>query len=889
MATGGMRVILFDDLPEHRTQLKRDLESEDLEIIAPESCQEAILMLKKGTQRFDCILIDHHFSSPHETDLCDWPDDIGPIPDGSTLCQEMLKIDPTIPIIVYTTVLTDAVDPAVAVSKGAYRVVREYQLEGLVKQLHDRVEELSEISDRLKEIQDSHRSMSYVLAGVGIGFQLVDTHGRIWFRDEVFNRIVGDSGLPYEICYCKSHGYPIEHGMCKNCLAEKVAKTEQAQFQVFFSPTYPEGPGTTPVFKYLSVQVSPVRARGTSEARNAISQPPIAVLEGVSELFYSPVIASMNLRDHLRILVRGLSDMGFERVRVYRATRIRDEGQWRPGIQGLVFCGPVAPGVEPEKLVIPLLKEPTPTDPSGASLAEIINESDFVKLTAEQNSILLLEEDFTAFCVALFNAAGDFIGWVALDKRASAEEDPSDVRAVTENDLLPNPRSEFVPPQPMTIMQEIAKVIASKPYLAGLPVSHIEAEHAFTKIQRSVVSRLDIGPEKLIRRVLEAVREEFPSVVMAHVRRLENEWAVSVESIGKYGVVAERRVNTLKSRRLTSKVARTGVPEFVNAIKELDQLPGRDEFTDEQRNLIWSCPSHGVFPLLSEGRVIGTASFQVNAEVFFTAHRQHLFRLIADLLADALRDYLSHLRDVQAIASDLGRRAAYLVVHNVNHPVSTIRNRVQLAKFILDKKPLVEADLRRHLKIIDDQCLRIASIRTDFMSLFGLVATLPEVTDAHGVIRRTVAEALGGQPAPSVSYDLDPTLQRIRTQPRVIETVLSVFIRNSLDAWQEKGSFGKLTVIFRGPSQELPLEARFVGSCAAVDVIDDGSGVSGPAEDRLFEPFQSTKPDGLGIGLAYARDMARGLGGDVYFGKGDRRGTRFTLLVPASVEPETQT
>ena len=84
----------------------------------------------------------------------------------------------------------------------------------------------------------------------------------------------------------------------------------------------------------------------------------------------------------------------------------------------------------------------------------------------------------------------------------------------------------------------------------------------------------------------------------------------------------------------------------------------------------------------------------------------------------------------------------------------------------------------------------------------------------------------------------------------------------------------------RGPRVTVTVRRTEFG--VAVDVADNGPGVTAQVQQHLFEPFFTTKPPGkgTGLGLAMSREMVRAMGGDLRLSPA-REGACFTLEVPA--------
>jgi signal transduction histidine kinase len=76
------------------------------------------------------------------------------------------------------------------------------------------------------------------------------------------------------------------------------------------------------------------------------------------------------------------------------------------------------------------------------------------------------------------------------------------------------------------------------------------------------------------------------------------------------------------------------------------------------------------------------------------------------------------------------------------------------------------------------------------------------------------------------------------------------------------------------------------GGASLVRVTDNGPGVPERARERLFQPFAgSGRPDGAGLGLAIARELAQGHGGDLTLASTGPEGSTFELRLPGAPPP----
>jgi C4-dicarboxylate-specific signal transduction histidine kinase len=121
-----------------------------------------------------------------------------------------------------------------------------------------------------------------------------------------------------------------------------------------------------------------------------------------------------------------------------------------------------------------------------------------------------------------------------------------------------------------------------------------------------------------------------------------------------------------------------------------------------------------------------------------------------------------------------------------------------------------------------------------------------------------------------LDLNLDPDLPPLRADRVLLEQVLLNLVLNSLQATQHLGTARRVVQI----------EARREGEMLRVRVADRGPGIGPEAAAHLFEPFFTSKADGLGLGLNICRTIIESHGGHLAFENRDEGGAVFFFTLP---------
>jgi signal transduction histidine kinase len=181
-----------------------------------------------------------------------------------------------------------------------------------------------------------------------------------------------------------------------------------------------------------------------------------------------------------------------------------------------------------------------------------------------------------------------------------------------------------------------------------------------------------------------------------------------------------------------------------------------------------------------------------------------------------------------------------------------------------------ESDVAREVAgFISSEVDRINSLITRFLDFARPLKLQRKPVELSEVIDRAVAQL--GQHAPpypvSVYKNYWPDIRPVEADGELIERVVYNLL---LNAAQASPAGGVVTVKTR------PLDGNL-----EISVIDRGSGIEPAQMENIFNPFFTTKPDGVGLGLAIVQKIVDEHGGRIAVESEAGRGSVFRVFLPA--------
>ncbi|WP_027085898.1 ATP-binding protein [Cohnella panacarvi] len=243
---------------------------------------------------------------------------------------------------------------------------------------------------------------------------------------------------------------------------------------------------------------------------------------------------------------------------------------------------------------------------------------------------------------------------------------------------------------------------------------------------------------------------------------------------------------------------------------------------------------------------------------------------IAELPSDRLEGILhvgQDITELERLKDEVGRmerlslvgQMAASITHEIRNPMAVIRGFVQL----LSKRG--NADQESYFRIILDELDRANAIINDFLSLAQNRIVEKEPGNLHDLLNDVIpliwADAnMRGQ---LFEAKLCDNMEPLELNGKEIKQLILNLARNGMEAMNDKGV--------------LRIETINLQDVVQLRVIDSGIGISKEKQERLFEPFYTTKASGTGLGLSLCLSIVERHNGKIHVESALGQGT--TIIV----------
>jgi PAS domain S-box-containing protein len=216
------------------------------------------------------------------------------------------------------------------------------------------------------------------------------------------------------------------------------------------------------------------------------------------------------------------------------------------------------------------------------------------------------------------------------------------------------------------------------------------------------------------------------------------------------------------------------------------------------------------------------------------------------------------------------------VAHEINNPAAIISGFAQTL-LLDDLKP----EHREMLQTMYDEATRIGRITANLLAFARAGGKQRALVDINDIARRTFAlrSYYLSTLNITVSLDLDPSEPKIWADASELQQLILNLLINAEQA----------LVTIDGP-RAITVRTRIDERAVRLEVADSGPGVPPAIRDKIFDPFVTTKPEGVGpgLGLSICYGIVQDHGGRIWVESEPGHGAKFGVLLPREAREESR-
>jgi two-component system, LuxR family, sensor kinase FixL len=271
---------------------------------------------------------------------------------------------------------------------------------------------------------------------------------------------------------------------------------------------------------------------------------------------------------------------------------------------------------------------------------------------------------------------------------------------------------------------------------------------------------------------------------------------------------------------------------------------------------------------------LAVGEMRVRDQRFFTGFIRDLTeRQETEARLQELQSELVHISRLTA----MGEMASALA-HELNQPLSAIANYMKGSRRLLESRSDDGAKmLRDAMDKAADQALRAGQIIRRLRDFVARGESERRVEDVKKLIEEASALALVGAKDKGVriSFEFDPNGNLVLADRVQVQQVLLNLMRNAIEAMENV------------EKRELVVATSLTNdNFVEISVADTGTGIVPEIGEQLFQPFVTTKRQGMGVGLSISRTIIEAHGGSIAPRPNPGGGTVFSFTLPAVAAEE---
>ena len=283
-------------------------------------------------------------------------------------------------------------------------------------------------------------------------------------------------------------------------------------------------------------------------------------------------------------------------------------------------------------------------------------------------------------------------------------------------------------------------------------------------------------------------------------------------------------------------------------------------------------------------RVIRRHSDNPHHDNRFTEDDERVLTAIAEQIANGIEAIRALHRVVRVERMAAWGELSAKSSHMIGNRVFALRGDINELGHLLAEEPVHLDQVGSVQQSLANNLTRVEEILQEFRDFVSATQLIKAQADINFLVREAIAEVFPRRSKVKLVFSLAEKLPIVEVDARQLRRALSELVENSLSFFDE----GQLRVSTKLAGKKILQTAKLDHSVeyVAIEVEDQGPGISADQKALIFQPFYSSRVKGMGLGLSIVKGILDAHGGAVIEIGRPGSGAKFVMLLPAFIRPK---
>lgn len=262
----------------------------------------------------------------------------------------------------------------------------------------------------------------------------------------------------------------------------------------------------------------------------------------------------------------------------------------------------------------------------------------------------------------------------------------------------------------------------------------------------------------------------------------------------------------------------------------------------------------------------------------FTEDEQRLLLALAEQLGTGIEKLRSMRKLINSERMAAWGELSAKSSHMIGNRVFALKGDLNELRYLISEPKVSRESIKTIADSLEAGITRLEEILHEFRDFVTATKLNIEESDINEVVKAAASALIPATSPVRLNFE-NSEIPKFKFDSQKIERAIAELVENALH-FVDKGEIVVRTKIASGEDLQKAKWTSRAGQFAQIEIEDRGPGVAESSKSRIFQPYNSSRPRGMGLGLSIVKGIIDAHNGKVYESGEEGKGAKFVILLP---------